>query len=152
MNIKSMLIKNGYPKAYLDRCIMKYLNKKHETSINSFTKKMPMTTTISMRLPHLGQISYEVRREMQRLVHRYAIMPFQFRFVHESNNLKKYFTYKHIAESFSSLKYTLPTNMHVWVKLHWIDSPKFNIPNQRTQIWSTLWNLQTSAGQSHTPF
>jgi len=26
MKIKSMLIKNGYPKAYLDRCIMKYLN------------------------------------------------------------------------------------------------------------------------------
>ena len=35
-----------------------------------------------MRLPYLGEISYEVRREMQRLVHRYAIMPFQFRFIH----------------------------------------------------------------------
>jgi len=41
-----------------------------------------MTTTINMRLPYLGEISYEVRREMQRLVHRYAIMPFQFRFIH----------------------------------------------------------------------
>ena len=29
-----------------------------------------------------------------RLVHRYAIMPFQFRFIHETNKLKKYFTYK----------------------------------------------------------
>jgi len=28
MNIKSMLITHGYPKAYIDRCIMKYLNKK----------------------------------------------------------------------------------------------------------------------------
>jgi len=37
---------------------------------------------------------YEVRREMQRLVHRYAIMPFQFHFIHESNKLKKSFTYK----------------------------------------------------------
>jgi len=53
-----------------------------------------MTTTINMRLPNLGEISYEVRREMQRLVHRYAIMPFQFRFVDESNKLKKSFTYK----------------------------------------------------------
>ena len=31
---------------------------------------------------------------MQRLVHRYAIMPFQFRFIHETNKLKKCFTYK----------------------------------------------------------
>jgi len=27
MNITSMLIKNEYPKAYLDRCIMKYLTR-----------------------------------------------------------------------------------------------------------------------------
>jgi len=53
-----------------------------------------MTTTINMRLLYLGEISYEVRREMQRLVHRYAIMPFQFRFLHKSNKLKKSFTYK----------------------------------------------------------
>jgi len=92
MNIKRMLIRNGYPKAYIDRCIMKYLNKKYETSVNSFTITPPMTTTINMRLPHLGEISYEVRREMQRLVHRYAIMPFQFRFIHETNKLKKSFT------------------------------------------------------------
>jgi len=31
---------------------------------------------------------------MQRLVHRDAIMPFQFRFIHETNKLKKYFKYK----------------------------------------------------------
>jgi len=73
---------------------MKYLNKKHQTSINSFTEKPPMTTTISMRLPYLGEISYVVRREMQRLVHRCAITPFQFRYVHESNKLKKSFTCK----------------------------------------------------------
>ena len=54
----------------------------------------PMTTTINMRLPYLGEISYEVRREMQRLVHRYAIMPLQFRFIHETNKLKKSFTYQ----------------------------------------------------------
>ena len=53
-----------------------------------------MSTTISMCLPYLGEISYEVRREMQRLVHRYAIMPFQFRFINETNKLKKSFTYK----------------------------------------------------------
>ena len=75
MNIKCMLIRNGYPKAYIDRCIMKYLNKKHETSVNSFTITPPVTTTINMRLPYFGEVSYEVRREMQRLVHRYAIMP-----------------------------------------------------------------------------
>ena len=53
-----------------------------------------MTTTTNMRIPYFGEISYEVRREIQRLVHRYAIMPFQFRFIHETNKLKKYFTYK----------------------------------------------------------
>jgi len=47
-----------------------------------------------MRLPYLGEISYEVRQEMQRLVHRYAIMPFQFRFIHESNKLEKYFPHE----------------------------------------------------------
>ena len=78
MNIESMLIRNGYPIACIDCCIMKYLNKKHETTVNSFTITPPMTTTINMRLPYLGEISYEVRREMQRLAHRYA-MPFQFR-------------------------------------------------------------------------
>ena len=31
---------------------------------------------------------------MQRLVDRYAIMPFQFRFIYETNKLKKSFTYK----------------------------------------------------------
>jgi len=94
MNIKRMLIRNGYPKAYIDCCIMKYLNKTHETSVNSFTITPPVTTTINMRLPYLGEISYEVCWEMQRLVHRYAIMPFQFRFIYETNKLKKYFTYK----------------------------------------------------------
>jgi len=94
MKIKSMLTKNGYPKAYVGCCIMKYLNKKHETSINSFMEKMPMTITISMRLPFLEEISYVVQRVMQKLVHRYAITPFQFRYVHESNQLKKSFTYK----------------------------------------------------------
>jgi len=53
-----------------------------------------MTTTINMRLANLGEISYVVRREMQRLVHRYAIMPFRFRFIHESNKLKKSFPYE----------------------------------------------------------
>jgi len=69
-----------------------------------------MTATISMRLPYLGEISYEVRREMQRLVHRYAIMPFQFRFIHGSNKLKKYFTYKdkqnHLRRSSTVYKLT----------------------------------------------
>jgi len=32
------------------------------------------------------------------------------------------------------------------------DSPKFNNPNQRTQIWLTFWSLQTFVGQSHAPF
>ena len=139
------------PKAYLDRCIMKYLNKKHETSVNSFTITSHMTTTINMRLPYLGEISYEVEREMQRLVHRYAIMPLQFRFIHETNKLKKSST--HIqTESSSSLKCSLQNNMHVWVKLCWTDSSKFSNPNQRTQMWSTFWSLQTSVGQSHAPF
>ena len=53
-----------------------------------------MTTTISLRLPYLGEISYVVWREIQRLVHRYATTLFQFRYVDESNKLKKYFTYK----------------------------------------------------------
>ena len=53
-----------------------------------------MTTTISMLLPYLGEISYIVRREMQRLVHCFSITPFQFHYIHESNKLKKAFTYK----------------------------------------------------------
>ena len=67
---------------------MKYLNKKHEAPTYTFTKKTPNTTTINMRLPYLGEISYEVGREMQRLVHRYAIMPLQFRFIHETNKFQ----------------------------------------------------------------
>jgi len=67
--------------------------------------------------------------------------------------LKIYFTYKdkqnHLRRS--SIVYKL-TCTCVWVKLLWTDSPKFNNPNQRTQIWSTFWSLQTSVGQSHTPF
>jgi len=54
-----------------------------------FRQKTPMTNIISMRLPHLGEISYEVRRGMQRLAHLYAIMPLQLCFLHESNKLKK---------------------------------------------------------------
>ena len=87
---------------------MKYLKKKHEDPINSFTKEPPMTTTISMHLSYLGKISYGVRREMQRLVDRYAIEPFQFRFIHETNKLKRCFTYKdkHILRR-SSIVYKL---------------------------------------------
>ena len=62
LNIKSMLIRNKYPKAYIDRCIMKYLNKKHETSVNSFTITPLVTTTINMRPSYLGEISYELCR------------------------------------------------------------------------------------------
>jgi len=39
-----------------------------------------------MRLLYLGEISYEVRREMQGLVDRCAIMPFQFRFIQVEKN------------------------------------------------------------------
>ena len=78
MNIKSMLIRNGYPKAYIDRWTMKYLNKKHETSVNSFTITPSMTTTINMRLPYLRGISCEVRREMQRLNTAMPSCPFSY--------------------------------------------------------------------------
>jgi len=150
MNIKSMLIRNGYPKAYIDRCIMKYLNKKYETSVNSFTIIPPMTTTINMRLPYLAEISYEVRREMQRFVHRYAIMPFQFRLMRETNKLNKSCTYKdkqnHLRRSSVVYKLTCTCGSN------YIGQTRRNNPNQRTQIWSTFWSLQTSVGQSHAPF
>jgi len=39
MQIKDILIRNGYPKAYLDRCIMTYLNKNQETPLILSRKK-----------------------------------------------------------------------------------------------------------------
>jgi len=95
-------------------------------------------TNDSMHLCYLGQISYEVRWEMKRLVHCYAIMPFQLQFIHETNKLKKYFTYKDKKDSSSLFKHSLQTNMHVWVKLHWADLPKFYNPIEWTQIWTTF--------------
>jgi len=64
-----------------------------------------------------------------------------------------YSTTSHMT-SCVSIIHTLLHHIHhyVWVKLHWTDSPKFNHPNQRTQIWSTFWNLQTFVGQSQAPF
>lgn len=69
---------------------------KQETwSLHShFHEKTSVTNIISMRLPCLGEISYELRREVQRLVHSYAIIPFQFRFTHGSNKLKSLFQIK----------------------------------------------------------
>ena len=96
MNIKSMLIRNGYPKGYIDRCIMKYLNKKHETSVNSFTITPPMTTTINMRLPYLGEISY-CMKSAEKCKDLYTAMPscpFSFVSYMKLISWKKYFTYK----------------------------------------------------------
>jgi len=124
--------------------MMKYLNKKDETSINFFTEKPPMTTTISMHLPCLGEISYVVRWEMQRLVHRYAIMPFQFRYIHESNKLKKSFTYKdkqnHLRRSSVVCKLTCTCGSNYIGKtcrnlITWINEHKFD---QRSQVCKHL--------------
>jgi len=60
LKIKSMLIKSGYPKVYLYRCIMKYLNKKHEVPVHCFTKNYSMTENINIHIPGLGEISYGV--------------------------------------------------------------------------------------------
>jgi len=60
---------------------------------------------------------------MQRLVHRFAIMPFQFCFIHERKKLKK-----------SLHKKTNWIYMHVWVKLNRKDLPKFYNPNEQTQM------------------
>jgi len=126
---------------------MKYLKKKHEDPINSFTKQPPMTTTISMHLSYLGKISYGVRREMQRLVDRYAIKPFQFRFIHETNKLKKSFTYKdkQILLRRSSIVYKLTcmcgSNYIAQIRRNLIirlNEHKFNQPSEVANICQSI--------------
>jgi len=88
-----MLIKNKYPKAYLDHYKLKYLIKtKHETPIHSFTKKYTYDRNTNIHLSHLAEVAYEVYWEMQRFVHRYLIIPVQYQFTHRTNKLEKYFS------------------------------------------------------------
>ena len=74
MKIKSMLIKSVYPKAYIDRCIMKYLNPKHEAPINSFSKNRQWQPPSACVSPTWGNFLRSPRRNTK-TYHRYAIMP-----------------------------------------------------------------------------
>ena len=74
----------------MDRCTLKCLNMSPAPVPILFF----VTGTINMRLLYLGEISYEVHQEIQRFVHRYSTISVQFRFIHESNKMKKAFSCK----------------------------------------------------------
>jgi len=103
------LIKNGYPRrAHLSQCILKYLNKKHQ-----------VTYTL---LPHLGEISYEVRGGIQRFAHRYLLV--QLQFAHKNNTLKKSLSHKDKQKNLRRSNVVHKSNLHRWTHLHWTNMPK----------------------------
>ena len=66
-NIKVMLGRNGYPAYFLDSCVRRFFNRKYDKMLSHLEKRKNCRPVIA-RLPFLGDISMQLRKELSALV------------------------------------------------------------------------------------
>ena len=66
-NIKVMLGRNGYPAYFLDSCVRKFFNRKYDKMLSRLEKCKNCRTVIA-RLPFLGDMSMQLKKELSALM------------------------------------------------------------------------------------
>ena len=66
-NIKVTLGRNGYPAYFLDSCVRRFFNRKYDKMLSHLEKRKNCRTVIA-RLPFLGDMSMQLKKELFALV------------------------------------------------------------------------------------
>ena len=70
-NIKVMLGRNGYPAYFLDSCVRRFFNRKYDKMLSHLEKRKNCRTVIA-RLPFLGDMSMQLKKELSALVEKHT--------------------------------------------------------------------------------
>ena len=70
-NIKVMLGRNGYPAYFLDSCVRRFFNHKYDKMLSHLEKRKNCRTVIA-RLPFLGDMSMQLKKELSALVEKHT--------------------------------------------------------------------------------
>ena len=70
-NIKVMLGRNGYPAYFLDSCVRRFFNRKYDKMLSHLEKRKNCRTVIA-RLPILGDMSMQLKKELSALVEKHT--------------------------------------------------------------------------------
>ena len=90
-NIKSNLIKRGYPLFLVDKVIKKYLDYKFSTNQNQLKDKSDVHY---FKLPHIGNLSHHSKNKLSKLCKEFCKENFNIKVVFNLFKIKNYFGYK----------------------------------------------------------
>ena len=90
-NIKSNLIKNGYPSFLIDKVIKKYLDYKFSSSQNQLKDK---SDNHYFKLPYISKLSKHIKNKVSRLCKEFCKENFKIKIVFNSFKIENYFSYK----------------------------------------------------------
>ena len=98
--ISDLLQRNGFPKAFIDNQIYKFLNKKQKPTISCQIQSSDNSITSSanpklffLKLPYLHILSTNIKKEINRFFHKTNINA-RFVLINETFNIGKYFSHK----------------------------------------------------------
>ena len=90
-NIKSNLIKNGYPPFVIDQVIKKYLGYKFSSNQNQLNNK---SNIYYFKLPYISNLSHHIKNKLSKLCKEVCKENFNIKLVFSSFKIKNYFSYK----------------------------------------------------------
>ena len=90
-NIKSNLIKNGYPSFLIDKVIKNYIDYKFSSSQNQLKDK---SDNHFFKLPYIGKLSQHIKNKFSRLCKEFCKENFKIKIVFNSFKIENYFSYK----------------------------------------------------------
>ena len=70
-NIKVMLGRNGYPTYFLDSCVRRLFNRNYDKMLSHLEERKNCRTVIA-RLPFLGDMSMQLKKELSALVEKHT--------------------------------------------------------------------------------
>ena len=91
--IKSILMKNGYPGWFVDKCIYRFMDRKHQTQSSDNAVRESGLYVVA-KLPFLGSISHHIQKESCDFVQQKISIPLGLRVIHTSNKLSSNFPLK----------------------------------------------------------
>jgi len=94
--IKSMLMRNGFPPAFICSCIRKLLTKQRipKEEINQSNISPTRKKYIVFRLPFIGAYSYNIQQELRNIRQHFKLDEVVFRLIHDTCKLKSRFPIK----------------------------------------------------------
>ena len=87
-NIKSNLIKNGYPPFLIDKVIKKYLDYKFSSNQNQLKDT---SDVYYFKLPYIGNLSHHIKNKLSKLCKEFCKENLNIKLVFNSFKIKNYF-------------------------------------------------------------